>query len=265
MIYREHALPAAACRAAFCAWSFALERHDPETVVHSIPPDGTGNLLLARAPDGVLTRRLVGPSLSAQIGPVHRGWRFAGLRLRPECVAAVTGRDPAALVGTSAPAEGPEPLFAALAGLVECEERWELDEAGANLLASHAGDPAVAAAVDLLVASGGTASIEAAAACVRLSPRQLRRRFAAATGLSPKQYACVQRVRRALILSLHGGSWAGVAADSGFADQPHLSRAIRAAFHTAPRTIGGYIGGIRHEFVEPAGGRFVQDGNSERA
>ncbi|HEY0013405.1 MAG TPA: helix-turn-helix transcriptional regulator [Allosphingosinicella sp.] len=250
MIYREHALPPAARAAAFCAWRFAMEPGDPETVLHSVPPDGTGNLLLVLGPDGTQVRRLVGPSVAVQSGPIHAGWLYAGLRLRPECVASVTGRDPATLVGTSEDMEGLDPLFAALARLAADEPDWALGAAEAEWLGLRRGDAAVAHAVDRLIASGGTAPIAAAAAAAGLSPRQLRRRFAAATGLSPKQYSGVQRVRRALILSLDTARWADVAAEAGYADQPHLNRAVRTHFGTAPRTIGFYVGGIRHVFVE---------------
>lgn len=260
MIYHEHALPSAAQKVAFCAWRFALEPGDPETIVHSIPPDGTGNLLIALGPDGSVGRRFVGPSIAGHSMMVHSGWSFAGLRLRPECVFAVTGKEPAAFVGTSDDIHGLDPVFETLGRLAASGKDWAFGaEAAAALGACGGGDPIVAEIVDHLVASGGTASIAAAtAAAAGLSPRQLRRRFSAATGLSPKQYASVQRVRRALILSLDGDNWAAVAANAGYSDQPHLNRAIRTVFDAAPRTIGGYIGGIRHIFLEPPYGRFIQ-------
>lgn len=252
MIYREHPLPAEALAAAFCAWRFALEAGDPKSLVHTIPPDGTTNLLVVLGPDGERSARVVGPSLVAQTTRVHAGWRFAGLRLRPEAAVARFGEL--------------EPVYASLARLAEREESWRLGDAATALLVRGASrDDAVAAAVDLLIASGGTAPIGFVARAAGLGERQLRRRFSAATGLAPKQFASVQRVRRALILSLAGESWADVAFDAGFADQPHLNRSVRAAFGAAPRVIGGYVGGIRHEFLDPDPVRFVQDSGDRAA
>ncbi len=48
MIYREVELPEALNGAAFCAWRFVIEPTDPPHVQHSIPPDGTTNLVLVR-------------------------------------------------------------------------------------------------------------------------------------------------------------------------------------------------------------------------
>jgi transcriptional regulator GlxA family with amidase domain len=86
------------------------------------------------------------------------------------------------------------------------------------LAAAAPADPVAAAAVDWIVASGGSVPMTRLARSAGLSERQFRRRFVAATGIAPKFYADVQRVRRALILSLEDPDWAGIAAEAGFAD-----------------------------------------------
>lgn len=258
MIYRELALPLALKRAAFCAWQFLVEPHDPALVQHSIPPDGTTNLVLSRTPAGDLHAKLVGPSLAAMDVPVAQGWSFAGLRLRPEATASVIGHIPA--VGTFEPLELQgrfASLWSDLAAAMDGLASWQRTSSAIGGLAGA--DRAIAASVDLLVASGGTIAISDVARRLGLSERQFRRRFHAAAGLSPKQYAAVQRVRRALILSLAEPNWAEIAHEAGFADQPHLARDIKDRFGAAPARVGGYLGGIRHEFVALAPDRFVQD------
>lgn len=250
MIYRELMLPPALRAVAFCAWEFLMEPQDPQMIQHAIPPDGAVNLVLIRAPDGFLLCRLVGPSLAAATVPVMQGFGCAGLRIRPEFARAVAGdsllpnmRAEAALDGSFAP------VWRDLAGLLDGGKDWEA--AGAWAAALTPADPAIALAVDWITVSSGTLAVTRLAAAVGLSERQFRRRFHLAAGISPKQYADVQRVRRAIILSLTDPDWAGIACDAGFADQPHLARDIRERFGVPPRQIGGYLGGIRHELIVP--------------
>jgi transcriptional regulator GlxA family with amidase domain len=62
--------------------------------------------------------------------------------------------------------------------------------------------------------------------CERLgiSERQLRRRFEGAVGYSPRTLARVLRLQRFLALSRNGSELARLAAEAGYADQPHLTR-----------------------------------------
>ncbi|MEV6235145.1 AraC family transcriptional regulator [Lentzea sp. NPDC051838] len=65
---------------------------------------------------------------------------------------------------------------------------------------------------------------------VGLSPRQLRRRFQVAVGLSPKAYARVVRLHRAMALAREAApDWASVAVRAGFYDQPHMLAEFRRA------------------------------------
>jgi AraC-like DNA-binding protein len=65
-----------------------------------------------------------------------------------------------------------------------------------------------------------------AALCRRIgiSERQLRRRFERAVGYSPRTLARVLRLQRFLALARNGDDLARLAADAGYADQPHLTR-----------------------------------------
>jgi AraC-like DNA-binding protein len=250
MIYRESALPPSLARAAFCAWQFTLEPHDPPVVQHQIPPDGTTNLGLARFPDGNSVAFHVGPTLAAFTVPVPQGAVSWGLRLRPEAAAAALGKPPRVGHWEQMEADGRYgPLWRELASWAPGGAAPDF-RCAATLFGEARGDPCIAEAVDRLVAGGGMVPVAEIAALSHLSERQFRRRFIAATGISPKQYADVQRVRRALILSLEDRDWAGVASEAGFADQPHLARDIKERFGAGPTRVVGYLDGIRHELLE---------------
>ena len=264
MIYREILLPDSVRGAAFCGWQFVIEPGDPSPIEHTIPPDGTTNLVLVRAPDGALYAHRVGPSLRSETVPVMQGWLYAGLRLRPDAARRVLGESPT--IGDREPVERSgalEPVWRDVEALLDGATDWS--GTTETLAGVTGGDDAVAAAVDLLVASGGSVPIPALARAAGLGERQFRRRFQAATGLAPKFYADVQRARRAIVLSLDDPDWAGIAEEAGFADQPHLIRDIRERFGAVPRQVRGYLGGIRHELLSFGDVRFVQDRPAEAA
>ena len=259
MIFRELPVPEAARAAAACVWRFALEAHDPSQLEHIVPPDGATNILVVRTPDGQVFARLIGPAVTARRVPAAKGWGYAGLRLRPEAAEAVTGRRPDPALSEPLAIDGPfRSMIADLATLAA--DQWSGGPAIAAALSGVAGpDRASADAVDMLAASGGTTPISDLAIAAGLGGRQFRRRFRAATGLTAKQYAAIQRIRRALLLSFESVDWAGVASEAGFADQPHLVRDVTGRFGAAPTLVRGYLGGIHHELLTPAGVRFVQD------
>lgn len=80
---------------------------------------------------------------------------------------------------------------------------------------------------------------------VGYSERQRQRRVRAATGLTRKQIEQLSRAREAYALLLQGMSPIECAAHCGFADQAHLTRALKV-FHgrTPARVLSGRDGGI---------------------
>ncbi len=86
-----------------------------------------------------------------------------------------------------------------------------------------------------------------------MSSRQLQRRFSAAVGLSPKQFARVRRLREALLHLVEESdvSWAAVAAELGFADQAHLIREFSALAGLPPVVVSERIRRIGHGRVRP--------------
>jgi AraC-like DNA-binding protein len=67
-----------------------------------------------------------------------------------------------------------------------------------------------------------------------LSRFELVRRFGAQIGLTPHAYQTNLRVARARALLAAGIPPAAVAAECGFADQPHLTRTFRRAVGVTP-------------------------------
>ncbi|MCO1656065.1 helix-turn-helix domain-containing protein [Pseudonocardia humida] len=97
-------------------------------------------------------------------------------------------------------------------------------------------DPAVPALAALLGSAevAGT-SVAALADTVGWTPRTLHRHCLAAFGYGPAVLRRVLRFRRATDLLAAGVAPAEVAARAGYADQPHLSRELRALGGTSPR------------------------------
>lgn len=81
-------------------------------------------------------------------------------------------------------------------------------------------------------------SIEDWAASMGLAPPSISRGFRQAYGISPKRYRMEQRTLRA-IRHLHTwpGTLAGLAAEMGFADQAHFTRAVVALTGIAPNRL----------------------------
>ena len=93
----------------------------------------------------------------------------------------------------------------------------------------------VDAAVQAILRSRGTASVDDVAAEANVSRQHLGRLFAHHVGISPKTFARVIRFRSALDLARNGAdSWADVAARLGYADQSHLISEFREYAGSTP-------------------------------
>jgi AraC-like DNA-binding protein len=108
-----------------------------------------------------------------------------------------------------------------------------------------------------LLAAGALATgvpVAAVAADAGLLPRTFRRRFSAQVGLTPKRFARVQRLQR-VVRGLDGlvrADWAAVAAEHGYADQPHLADEFRELAGVAPTEyLRSRISGPNHLHAAP--------------
>ncbi|MEV0241703.1 helix-turn-helix domain-containing protein [Streptomyces sp. NPDC050674] len=100
-------------------------------------------------------------------------------------------------------------------------------------------DPEVARAWRLLVAHRGRIRIEHLAAETGWSRKRLWSRFRSQIGLNPKRAAQLVRFDDAAHRLAAGQSAAQVAAESGYADQSHLHRDVRAFAGATPTAVAG--------------------------
>lgn len=135
---------------------------------------------------------------------------------------------------------GADVLVERLAAAPDAAARFALLDAelGPRLADGPPARPDVARAQAIIVAAGGRIETRAVARELRCSRRHLSRRFGEEVGLPPSTFARVVRFRRALALAERGGAgWAAVAAECGYADQPHLVREVRALSGLAPNAL----------------------------
>ncbi|MCF2573981.1 helix-turn-helix transcriptional regulator [Brevibacterium sp. UCMA 11754] len=98
----------------------------------------------------------------------------------------------------------------------------------------HPPDPVVRWAWERIRASHGRVGVDDLAAEVGWSRKRLWARFRADFGLSPKRAARIVRFDDAVHRLVGGTGSAQVAAEAGFADQPHLVREIRSVSGVTP-------------------------------
>lgn len=67
-----------------------------------------------------------------------------------------------------------------------------------------------------------------------ISPRSMQRHFLSVLGMTPKQFAQIKRACRAVDLLRQGLAPAAVAVETGYSDQPHLTRSLKAIMGRTP-------------------------------
>ncbi|MFJ7210592.1 DUF6597 domain-containing transcriptional factor [Amycolatopsis sp. NPDC098790] len=181
--------------------------------------------------------RLLGPLTAPRLEVIPARTTLVGVRYRP---------------GAAPPL--PVPLDELVDQHVDLADLWG-DAAGrlaaAGTLAGiqarlpvAAVDPLVAEAVRLLM-PWRPADIDTVAGHLALSPSQLRRRCLQAVGVAPKVLQRTLRFQGFLALAQAGlRSAAGLAADTGYADQAHLNRECLRLTGLTPRALlGGSVEG----------------------
>ncbi|MGA4993133.1 helix-turn-helix domain-containing protein [Nonomuraea bangladeshensis] len=98
-------------------------------------------------------------------------------------------------------------------------------------------DPEVAWAWRRIVAGRGLVRVEGLAGEVGWSRKRLWSRFRAQLGLPPKRAAKLVRFDRAAHRLVAGEGAARVAAEGGYADQPHLHREVMAFAGATPSAL----------------------------
>lgn len=186
----------------------------PDTVAHLVaPPSGP----LVGAPS-----HLVGLRLPPGIGPAVLGIPAHHLRDRRVPLADLWGDGPARRLEARLAQASPEEAGTQLDMLAAVRLRACVDGHRAGLIRP---DPLLGGLVRILQQGFGVGE---AAEAIGIGERQLHRRSLVAFGYGAKTLGRILRLIRALDRARSGMPLAQVAAVSGYADQPHLARDVRA-------------------------------------
>ncbi|MDB1086224.1 AraC family transcriptional regulator [Streptomyces sp. ACA25] len=187
-------------------------------------PDGCMDLIWS---DGLL---VAGPDTGAHLTSDRPGRSYAGLRFAPGTGAAVLGvpahllRDQRVPLAALWPERKVRELTERVAATADPGAALEALAAG-RLREAELPGPWRRTAVAAL---RGGSSVAEVARRTGLSERQLHRRCLPVFGYGPKTLGRVLRLQRALRLARSGTGAAEVAAATGYADQAHLAREVRA-------------------------------------
>jgi len=240
-------------------WGMMVGAQVPRGFAHQIFPDGCMVIASGRAATGEVRSSLVGPRAEPLTVTVNPGDRFWGVSFWPDAGGAVLHEEPRRLHGhLVAPLTEPDWALVLSRAMAVCDDETAAAAvADAHLAAPVAAaaplDAVVRAAVVALIASNGEMEIAELARGLGLSLRQLERRFGAATGLNPKQFARIRRMRSALahLLSPSPRTWSEVAADFGYADHSHLVRDFAQLAGLTPSEAAARVRSIIHGKVRP--------------
>ena len=254
--YCELAAPPDLAHIVLSYWEFTVAGDKKESFIHQVFPDGCVSLAYFRSvKKAVSLLHVVGPRLNSFSVEVSAGDSCWGVRLSPATCSLVLGCNPATLQNQILPF----PQLLPSVGNELLRQLNRTDNFTGAVSAYHSClrslglkptevDQKVAAAVGLIEESQGRARIAETATAVGLSARQLERRFRAAAGLTPKQFARIRRVRATAITLVEDKekNWAARAIEMGFADQSHLTREFVAMTGRSPVPFAEDIAEIEH-------------------
>jgi AraC-like DNA-binding protein len=226
--YREHAGPSRWHGLAECLWTTTAPSA-PEVV--DVLPDGCMDLVWSGA-----ELLVAGPDTAPHPYERATGRTACGLRFHPGVLPALLGVPADALRDARVPLEVllPDPARRATAMLVDASTPGPVLAGLVAALPGGPPDPGIRAAA-MRLARGAAAADTADA--LGWTARTLHRRSVAAFGYGPAVLRRVLRFRRAMALLRVGVGPAEVAARAGYADQPHLSRDVRAFAGISPARV----------------------------
>jgi AraC-like DNA-binding protein len=206
-------------------------------------PTCEAQLIVHVTPDGDVKASAAGPSTVAKYRRIIPGPFYLQLVLRPDAARAVFGVplhtladrvvDLEDLWGTCAREvvervapvrDRPQAAVAAIEAMVADRTRTGAGGRGASL---------VRAAAEMLRRAPAAVNVHRLARDLGVSERSLRQAFLDHVGTSPKRFARIARVRR-VVAEAGRASWARLAAEHDFCDQPHLNAEFRALLGVSP-------------------------------
>ena len=238
-VYERRPAPALA-RHVTCVWTQTVPMHSM-AFTHRKAPNGSVELVCAVGS----MPRILGPHTGPLEETLAPGTTIVGVRLRPEAAASVLGLPTSTLVDLALDADElwgdrGDVLQELVAGAGSAQEAAAYLErtVGERLADATTPDPVVAEGVRRLT-YGRSAGVSSMASSLFISERQLRRRFEAATGLTPTTLRRILRFQRFLALawtSRRPSTQIGrLAVEAGYADQAHLNREAARLEGRSPR------------------------------
>jgi AraC-like DNA-binding protein len=196
--------------------------------------------LIVPYPDVHLTFRDDGSGSTAAVTGVSSGHVFKeldgtgrvfGVAFRPGAFRPLLGEPVQSITDRSVPADAVFDHLPAHADVERVEDMLRRNLPEPDPRARQAAD-----VVDLIVDDPAMTRVDLLAAEVDLSVRQLQRLFAEHVGVGPKWVIRRYRLREATQRMEAGGriDWAALAADLGYADQPHFVRDFTAMVGETP-------------------------------
>jgi|SRR5436190_5330853 len=246
MRYAQYAPSAALAPVVECYWILeGADCGEPQPIV----PDGRPEIVLhfgdrfdRHHPGGRVERQDPAVLVGQLRAPIHLACPgragVAAIRLRPSALPAFAGCAASELTGRTvdldAIAGSTASLRERLAAAMTDRERVGLLESW--LLGRIRGTPAraVSAAVEAILAAPAAATLPLVAAHAGIGVRQLERRFLVDVGMTPKTFARIARLQRALARIAGGASLADAAHACGYYDQPHMTRDFARLAETSP-------------------------------
>lgn len=244
-----------------CGWSFTADEHFEGTYIHHVLPDGCMSLVYraeSESNPGYLI--VTGPRIKELRVEIHAGDQYWGIKFRPDVGGTIMDIQPSELREQSIPLVM---LASHLAQqlceqLAMCRESTTAIDVLGAFVETRLGlcapiDDAVRKCILEIDRNNGEVRIGRIADVLGISHRQLQRRFRTRTGLTPKEYSRIRRLRIALANTIENRpkGWSKVAANAGYADQSHLSRETTALTGLTPESFKARIQPILHRNVEP--------------
>jgi AraC-like DNA-binding protein len=256
MFYREVTPPEEIAHLVLSFWEFAVKSESCEPIIHEIFPDGCISILYYRHQNFVVNTLFIN-ALTLEIfkTEVYAGDVFWGMRLSPAACAHVLRLNPAEVQPESINdsekfAHLTEGLLEKLVACRNFEEAIKIYETQIKTLelAPRDVDGKVAEAVRIIEENSGELKISEIAKILRLSARQLERRFGKSAGLTPKQFVRARRIRAAAVSLVEETemNWANRAAAMGFADQAHLTHEFSTLTGRSPNSFAERVKKIEY-------------------
>lgn len=241
-------------------WGFTVHALPSPGFVHRVWPDGCVTLALASVRGRPAVSVVVGACTTATEVPVYAGEQKWGIRFRPEaggvcCRRSATSLRNARIEARDVFGDAIDSVIAPLTGVSDAEHATEILNRWMQQLQPFPDrvDSLVRDAVRCIVDADGTGPILGLANTLGVSLRHLQRRFRAATGMTPKEYASIRRARAALKRMANGEAsdtsrgLARLAAELGYADQAHLTRECTRLMSFSPTVLSDRLEDIAHD------------------